>query len=144
MCWLKLIASNDANSAEKRSTRGPHYLNSRNKHLLVTAQRPALEFGDGEAKFPLQKSAGGACSVYFMVGQEIAVVFSPLHQILFLIVVRDQSDLLIMVHRNFFASYRTTLILVTSLNDEPYHKVHFVLSYMNVVESDISGIGRVK
>ena len=78
--------------------------------LLITAQGPALEFRDSEAKFVFQDLAGGACRIHFMVCQEIAVIFGPLHQSPFLIVVRDKGDLLIMFHSDFLVSHTTFLV----------------------------------
>jgi hypothetical protein len=53
-------------------------------NLLIAAQGPALEFGDGEAKFLFQQRAGGTGSIYPMVGQERAVEFGLFYQIPFL------------------------------------------------------------
>jgi hypothetical protein len=75
--------------------------------LLIPAQWPALEFGDFEAKFPFQNRAGGAGGVYFMVGQKSAVEFSPLHQIPFLMVMGNESDLFIVFHPRFFCESYT-------------------------------------
>jgi hypothetical protein len=46
-----------------------------------------------------------------MVGQERAVEFGPFYQIPFLMVVRDEGDLFIMFHRDFFVSHTLPLIL---------------------------------
>jgi hypothetical protein len=45
------------------------------------------------------------------VSQESAVEFSPFHQIPFLVIVRDEGDLFIMLHRDFFVSHMLPLIL---------------------------------
>jgi hypothetical protein len=73
--------------------------------LLITPQWSALEFRDFEAKFLFQYLAGGTCSIHFMVCQEFAVVFGPLHQSPFLIVMRDKGDLLVTFHSDFFVSH---------------------------------------
>src|SRR5712691_6017004 len=79
--------------------------------LLVPAQGSALESRDFEAKFAFQNLAGGACRVHFVVCQEIAVVFGPFHQVPFLIVVSDQSNVLVMQHNNILVSHSTSSIL---------------------------------
>jgi len=79
--------------------------------LLITAQWSTLEFRDFEAKLAFQYLAGGACSIHVMVRQKIAVVFGSLYQILFLIVMGDKGNLLIMFHSDFFVSHTTFLSL---------------------------------
>jgi hypothetical protein len=76
--------------------------------LLVPAQGSALESRDFEAEFALQDLTGGACRIHFVVGQKIAVVFGPFHQVPFLIIVSDQRNVLVMLHNNFLVRHMTS------------------------------------
>ena len=78
--------------------------------LLIAAQGSALEFRDFEAKFVFQDLAGGACRIYLMVCQEIAVILGPFHQIRFLLSLR-QGQSSCHVPWQFFCKHTTTLVL---------------------------------
>jgi hypothetical protein len=82
--------------------------------LLITAQWSTLESRDFEAQFAFQDLAGGAGSIHFVVRQEIAVIFGPFYQIPFLIVVRNQGDLLVMFHGDSSVSHTTLSVLSPS------------------------------
>ena len=63
---------------------------------------PLSKFRDRKAQLLFQNHAGGACRKDLMMRQEVAVVLGPLYQIRLLVVVRDQRDLLVVLHRDFF------------------------------------------
>ena len=67
-------------------------------HLLVTAQRSALEACDIEAGARRDQGSGGAGGEQLVLAQHISVELHPLEQVLLPAVVRDQHDLLHVLH----------------------------------------------
>src|SRR5579872_3718423 len=62
--------------------------------LLVTAERTALEAGDGQVQAGTQQLAGRAGRVQDVTGEDVTVVLGPLQEVTFPVVVRDQGDVL--------------------------------------------------
>src|ERR1700722_8920441 len=62
--------------------------------LLVTAEWPALEAGDGQVQAVTQHLAGRAGRIQDVTGEDVTVVLDPLEEVTFPVVVRDQGDVL--------------------------------------------------
>src|SRR5580658_7650659 len=62
--------------------------------LLVTAEWPALEAGDGQVHSVAQHLAGRAGRIQDVTGEDVTVVLGPLEEVTFPGVVRDQGDVL--------------------------------------------------
>src|SRR5579859_2835076 len=62
--------------------------------LLVTAEWPALEAGDGQVQAVTQHLAGRAGRIQDVTGENVTVVLDPLEEVTFPVVVRDQGDVL--------------------------------------------------
>ena len=58
------------------------------------AERAALEAGDGQVERLGEQPAGSAGRVQDVVGEDVPVVFGPLEQVAFPVVVGDQGDAL--------------------------------------------------
>ena len=73
--------------------------------LLITAQWSTVKFGDFKAKLLFQDLAGCPCCIYLVVSQEHSIEFCPFNQIALLVVMRNKSNLLIVLHADFFMSH---------------------------------------
>src|ERR1700683_342137 len=62
--------------------------------LLVTAEWPALEAGDGQVHSVAQHLAGRAGRIQDVTGEDVTVVLGPLEEVTFPVVVRYQGDVL--------------------------------------------------
>src|SRR3984957_8078798 len=62
--------------------------------LLVTAEWPALEAGDGQVQAVTQHLAGRAGRIQDVTGEDVTVVLDPLEEVTFPVVMRDQGDVL--------------------------------------------------
>jgi hypothetical protein len=62
--------------------------------LLVTAQWSALKAGDWQVELPAEQPARRTGRVEVVVGEDVAVVFGPLEEVTFPVVVGDDGDAL--------------------------------------------------
>ena len=73
--------------------------------LLVAPERTALQLVDREIQFAFEQRARRAGRKDFVMRQQVAVEFGPFDQIALLVVVRDQRDFLVRVHRDCFVGH---------------------------------------
>jgi len=62
---------------------------------------PLWKAGDGQLERLAQQPAGGAGGVQQVVGEDVPVVFGPLEEVAFPVVVGDEGDALLGEYSNF-------------------------------------------